>query len=103
MEDEQLQPAHDLALDDVIAQLLAVTGPLTQILEHMARVSATGQSAPDAPPVAEVLTGLLRDVLEPLPAAHGEHVLQSTAAVLDQAAELICSEVFLVPPGEGQN
>jgi hypothetical protein len=88
--------ATDKALSGLIEQLLVTTDSLGEIVDHMTAFHAAGYSSPDAPPVEIVLSGLLTEMLEPLLERHGRGQLKAAARVLDEAGELICSELYLV-------
>lgn len=86
------------ALVAYVAQLIRTTAALMGIVEHMARSVASGRSAPGAPPVDEVLSRLLRDVLgEPLAREHSRAAIERTASILAETAEIVGSELLLVP------
>jgi hypothetical protein len=80
-------------LERVVDAVLACTGPVTQILDHM-----TSSPQPLAPErAAEVLRALLRDALHPLAVDTPRHELRVAARLLDAAADLIAGEIMLVP------
>jgi hypothetical protein len=81
------------ALDDFVAQLLQTGGQFTLLINHMC-VSASA----DAAPIPEVLTGLLKGVLEPLLMNRGPDEIQLAADVLAEAIDVIGEELILVPP-----
>jgi hypothetical protein len=87
-------------LDALVFQLVSTTGALMFIVGHMERSISSGRSAPDAPPVQEVLSALLRDVLAPLPERHGRAAIETATTVLAEATEIACTELFLVPISE---
>ena len=60
----------DAAIAGLVAQMLQTTATLTVMVDEMMRFRAAGHSAPDAPPVIEVLGRLLCDVLPALLADH---------------------------------
>jgi len=85
-------------LERVVDAVLACTGPVTQILDHMARASR-----PPAPErAAEVLRGLLCGALHPLATSSPREELRVTARLLDAAADLIAEEILLVPHAAGR-
>ena len=86
---------HD-ALDKLISELLGVGAVLSQIVTQMVRFEAGGRSAPDAAPIPEVAHSLLRDVLRDLRKQHSDRDLGVAAAVVNEATEAICNEVFFV-------
>ena len=78
---------------EVVDAVLACTGPVTQILDHMARAPE-----PPAPGQAAVLLrGVLCDALGPLGTAAPRDELRVAARLLDAAAGLIVDEIVLVP------
>ena len=82
-------------IERVVDAVLACTGPVTQILDHMA-----GAPEPVSPGrAAGLLRGLLRDALEPLATAAPRDELRVAARLLDAAADLIVDEILLVPHG----
>src|SRR5918994_7493961 len=83
-------------IERVVDAVLACAGPVTQILDHMAR--APGPPAPDR--AAEVLRGLLCEALHPLATSAPREELRVAARLLDAAADLIADDILLVrrPP-----
>jgi hypothetical protein len=79
-------------LERVVDAVLACTGPVTQILDHMAR--APQPLAPER--AAEVLRGLLCGALHPLAVDAPREELRVAARLLDAAADLIAGEIMLV-------
>ncbi len=80
-------------IERVVDAVLACTGPVTQILDHMAR--APEPMAPER--AAGVLRRLLCDALDPLSTAAPREELRVAARLLDAAADLIVGEILLVP------
>ena len=80
-------------LERVVDAVLACTGPVTQILDHMAR--SPEPLAPER--AAGILRGLLCDALHPLAVDAPRGELRVTARLLDAAADLIVGEIMLVP------
>ena len=87
------------ALTALVEQLLLTTGPLVSIIEHMTAIQSAGLSSSDEPPVEVFLAELLEEVLAPLVERHGEAKLQSAATIIEDAIEIVTSEIYLVPPG----
>ena len=56
----------DAAIAGLVAQMLQTTATLTVMVDEMMRFRDAGHSAPDAPPVIEILGRLLCDVLPAL-------------------------------------
>ncbi len=83
-------------MQSFVGELVDLGGPLTSIVDHMTSWQSAGRSAPDALPVNVVLDGLLNDVLKPLENDFDEDALMQSAAVLDAACKLVCSEIHLV-------
>jgi hypothetical protein len=80
-------------IERVVDAVLACTGPVTQILEHMAR-----SPQPPAPEhAADILRGLLSGALHPLAVDTPREELRVAARILDAAADLIVGEIMLVP------
>jgi hypothetical protein len=80
-------------LERMVDAMLACTGPVTQILDHMAR--SPQPLAPER--AAEVLRRLLGDALHPLTVDTPREELRVAARLLDAAADLIVGEIMLVP------
>ncbi len=80
-------------IERVVDAVLACTGPVTQILDHMAR--APEPLEPQR--AATVLRGLLCDALHPLATTAPREELRVAARLLDAAADLIVDEILLVP------
>jgi hypothetical protein len=80
-----------------VRELVPLAGRLHLVLTHMEAHREAGEPPPDAPAVAEVLAGLLLDVLAPLGRRRGAD-LAVAAAVLREAGEAIERDLFLVAP-----
>jgi hypothetical protein len=78
-------------LERYVAELVALGGPLTSIVDHMQRNGGTPASIP------EVLRGLLGSTLSPLTADHDDATLDAAAALLHDTCEIVCAEILLVP------
>ena len=78
----------DAAIAGLVAQLLQTTATLTVMVDEMMRFRSAGHSAPDAPPVIEVLGRLLCDVLPALLATHTASSIEDVTTVLLAAALL---------------
>lgn len=83
-----------------VEELVPLAGQLHLVLAHMEQFQADGHSAPDAPPIADVLAGLLDGVLAPLARERADD-LAAAAGVLAAVAAAIESELFLVVPPQG--
>ena len=89
----------DAAIAGLVAQMLQTTATLTVMVDEMMRFHAAGHSAPDAPPVIDVLARLLRDVLPALLVSHPPAVVESAAAVLRDADAIMCRDLYFVLAG----
>ncbi len=85
-------------LDVFVEALVALGGPLTSIVEHMARAQAAGLSAPDAPSIPEVLTAMLRGVLDPLRDEFSADEIETATEFVVRTCDRIVEEVLLVEP-----
>jgi hypothetical protein len=88
----------DAAIAGLVAQMLQTTGTLTLVVDEMMRFQAAGHSAPDAPSVIDILDRLLRDVLASLLATHPAAAIEEAAAVLREADEIVCRDLYFVSP-----
>ena len=80
-----------------VEQLVPLAGQLHQLLAHMEQFEADGHSAPDAPPVPDVLASLLDSILTPLGRRRPDD-LANAADVLQAVAKVVDEELFLVDP-----
>ena len=80
-----------------VEQLVPLAGQLHQLLTHMEHFQAEGHSAPDAPPVPDVLASLLDSVLTPLARRRADD-LAAAADVLKAVGKVVEEELFLVEP-----
>jgi hypothetical protein len=81
----------------LVGALMACLAPLTQILDHMA---ASPQSS-SIEASAAVLKKLLTDTLDPMSERLGVEAVRVATELLDETAEVIAEEIYLVPhPGE---
>jgi hypothetical protein len=85
-------------LESLVTELLTFGGMTAQIIDHMARFSAAGLSAPDAPPIDVVLNGLLSDVLRPVLANYGQSEVQTAVRLVKEITAQISEEIMLVSP-----
>ncbi len=85
-----------VALDALIAELIVCGGVLSQIVANMAEFEAAGLSAPDSPPIGDVLHKLLSDVLEPVAKPHPAAEIETASVLLREITETICTEIFVV-------
>jgi hypothetical protein len=80
-----------------VEELVPLAGQLHLLLSQMEHFEADGHSAPDAPPVPDVLASLLDSVLAPLGERRADD-LATAADVLAAVAEVVEAELFLVEP-----
>lgn len=92
----------DVAIAALVAQLLQTAATLTVMVDEMMRFQASGRSAPDAPPVIDVLGRLLCDVLPQLLAAHPRAAIAGATEVLRDADAIICRDLYFVSPDTAQ-
>lgn len=78
-----------------VEQLVPLAGQLHLLLAHMEQFQADGHSAPDGPPVPDVLASLLDSVLTPLGRRRPDD-LAAAADVLRAVAKVVEDELFLV-------
>ena len=88
----------DPAIAGLVAQMLQTTASLTVMVDEMMRFQAAGRSAPDAPPVIEVLGSLLRDVLSGLLTEHSRMTIESATTILREADAIMCRDLYFVSP-----
>lgn len=88
----------DAAIAGLVAQMLQNTATLTVMVDEMMRFRDAGHSAPDAPPVIEILGRLLRDVLPALLATHPAATIDDATAVLRDADAIMCRDLYFVSP-----
>ena len=86
-------------LDELTTQLLACGGILSQIVGHMVETEASGGSAPDAAPIPAVAHAVIRDAIEALNTRHSKAEIKIAAVILDEVANVMCENIFFVPPG----
>ena len=90
---------HDSDEDAVgafVAELIETSFTLMTIVDEMARFAASGRSAPDAPPIPDVLRDLLRGVLTPLVATHSQTAVEQATAVLESTTDIVCEDIYTV-------
>lgn len=90
--------SDDPAIAGLVAQMLQATATLTVMVDEMTRFRAAGHSAPDAPPVIDVLGRLLRDVLSGLLVEHSRMTIESATLILREADTIMCRDLYFVPP-----
>ena len=88
----------DAAIAGLVAQMLQTTATLTVMVDEMMRFRDAGHSAPDAPPVIEILGRLLCDVLPALLATHTAASIEDVTSVLRDADTIICRDLYFVSP-----
>ena len=85
------------ALDELVFQLLGCGAVLSQIVSGMIRCEAAGRSAPDAAPIPTVAQSLIRSVLTEVERRHSRRDLKVAAAIVREATDAICENIFFVP------
>jgi hypothetical protein len=88
----------DGAITGLVAQMLQTTATLTVMVDEMMRFEAAGHSAPDAPPVIDVLGRLLCDVLPALLANHAPAAIEGVTDVLRDADTIMCRDLYFTSP-----
>jgi hypothetical protein len=86
-----------LAIERLCEELQRWVGTLGPIVAHMHMSQATGASAPDAPPIPEILQSLMSETLAPLADDYGEADVERATALLNDAGRIIAAEIVLVP------
>jgi hypothetical protein len=89
--------SSDDTIDELAFQLLGCGAVLSQMVSGMIRCEASGRSAPDAAPIPTVAQSLIRDVLGDLKRHHSRRDLAVAAAIVDEATDAICQNIFFVP------
>ena len=84
------------ALGAFVAQLIETSFTLMTIVNEMRRFAASGRSAPDAPPIPDVLRDLLRGVLPPLVETYSRAAVEEATAVLGSATDIVCDDIYTV-------
>jgi hypothetical protein len=88
----------DRAIAGLVAQMLQTTATLTVMVDEMMRFESAGHSAPDAPPVIDVLGRLLCDVLPALLANHPPSAIDGVTEILRDADAIMCRDLYVVSP-----
>lgn len=93
------------SLDELVDRLIECGGVLSQMVAHMVEFQESGRSAPDAPPIPDVLRTLVRESVRQIRRRHSKADIRTAAAIVDQVTDAICSEILFVPadpapPGE---
>lgn len=86
------------ALDELVAQLLACGGVLSQIITHVVEFEASGRSAPDSAPIPQVAHSLIRGVLGGVRKRHSRRDIAVAAAIVGEATDAIVDDIFFVGP-----
>jgi hypothetical protein len=88
------------AIVSLCEELQALANTLGPILARMHHYKASRTSAPDAPPIREVLDMLLSETLAPMSRRHADDEIARAAALLAEARQAIAEEIIIVPlPG----
>jgi hypothetical protein len=93
-------PAPDGVLDEFVGALLGAGAVLSQIITQMVQYAAAGGPVPDAVPIPIAAHELLVDTLSELEHRHARRDLKTAAALLKDATDRICDEVFFIPREE---
>jgi hypothetical protein len=86
------------ALDELVIELLACGGVLSQMISHMAEFSASGRSAPDAPSIPEVMHTLIRSVLNGVERGYSKRDIRVATRIVDDVTTAICDDIYVVNP-----
>lgn len=87
----------DDVLDGFVAELLGAGAVLSQIITQMVRFDAARGENPDAVPIPQAARELLSTVLAGLKPRHSRRDWKVAAAILKEATDTICEEVYFVP------
>ena len=86
------------SLDELVIELLACGGALSQMITGMVEFAASGRSAPDAPSIPDVARSLIRSVCGDLAKRHSNRDVRVAAAIVREATDAICNDIFAVNP-----
>jgi hypothetical protein len=89
---------RDAVLQELADQLLDCGGVLSQIVSGMVQWQAAGLGHPDAAPIPEAARSLVADVLKEIRPKHSRRDLKVAAAIVKEATEAICDNVYGVDP-----
>lgn len=95
---EPSEPERPAPLDDLIDELLDCGGVLSQIITAMVEFQAGGRAAPDQAPTPEIAHSVIRGVSGGLAERFSPADLETTATVVHELTEALCSELFVVGP-----
>ncbi len=90
-------PAIDVP-DELAIELLDCGGLLNQMIAQMLEFSQSGRSAPDAPPIPDVVRGLLREVIVDVSELHSESDLSTAVQIVRETVEGMVNDIFFIPP-----
>ncbi len=90
---------HPDTIDELTTQMLACGGVLSQIISHMVEAQASGRSAPDAAPIPDAAHSLIRGVIADVTPLHSEEEVITATTIIEEIADAISDNIFLVPPG----
>jgi hypothetical protein len=82
-------------LEELVEELMRTTGSLSLIVNQLLRCAVSG-TAPDDEPVPDTLRRLLTSVLGPIVQRHGPQAIARAAAIVSEARELVCEQIFAV-------
>ncbi|HEY2769627.1 MAG TPA: hypothetical protein VGI87_03630 [Solirubrobacteraceae bacterium] len=86
------------AVDELVTELLACGGVLSQMMSHMAEFSASGRSAPDAPSIPEVMHTLICSVLDHVERRYSRRDIRMATRLVEEVTTAICDEIYAVNP-----
>lgn len=86
------------AVDELVTQLLACGGVLSQIIASMVEFQSRGRAAPDAAPIPEVAHTVIRDVLGGIGKRHSKRDVKVTARIVREATDAMCNDLYVLGP-----
>jgi len=86
--------------EPLVRELVPVAGQLHAVLAHMEQFAAHAPPDACAPPIPDVLAGLLEGILTPLARGRGDEVA-AAGALLREVGAAIERELYLVNPDRG--
>jgi hypothetical protein len=85
------------ALDDLVIQLLACGGVLSQLIVGMVEFSASGRPTTTVP-IPDVAHSLIRSVVPEMERRYSQTELATAAAMVKEVTQRICDEIVVVCP-----
>lgn len=86
------------AVDELVTQLLACGGVLSQIIAAMVEFQSRGRAAPDAAPIPEVAHTVIRDVLGGIGTRHSKRDVKVAARIVREATDAMCNDLYVLGP-----